>query len=411
MKGEIINVGTEIILGNIVNTHAQYLSEKLAELGIDIYYHVSVGDNHDRVKGALKTALDRSDIIILTGGLGPTEDDMTKEAVAQLLDKKLIFDDEIMKSIDVFFKNRETQYSDSIKKQAYIIEGSKPLPNQIGTAPGLYLEDGNKIIIILPGPPRELTNVFENNVMDLLEEKTNELIQSCVMRFSGIGESDIEAKLLDLIDAQTNPTIATYVKEEFVEVRVTAKADTIKNAKDKMKSTVKEIEDRLGKYLFSKDGKKIEEVVFDLLCSKDLKVGFCESCTGGLVSSRFTRIAGTSRVFERGIVTYSNTAKMDEVNVSEQSLSNYGAVSKQVALEMAKGLFDKTGIDIAISITGIAGPTGQTKDKPVGLVYFGVVTKDWEYTTKRVFVGDRERVQNKAANTAFELIREFVEEM
>ncbi|WDV47790.1 competence/damage-inducible protein A [Clostridiaceae bacterium M8S5] len=409
MKGEIINVGTEILLGNIYNTHSKYLSEKLSSLGIDIYYHTSVGDNPGRIKETLKTSLNRSDLVILTGGLGPTKDDVTKECVAELLDKRLIFDKNVMDDIDKFFKNRRKKYVDSVKKQSYIIEGSKVLKNEVGTAPGLFLEENRKTIIILPGPPKELENVFIK-AEKILASRADNIIKSKTLRFTGIGESDLEEKIIDLIENQTNPTIAPYVKEGHVEIRVTAKANGVKQAEDMLEDTIKQIEDKIGRYLFSKEDESIEEVVYKLLKERGLKIGFCESCTGGLISSRLTRISGSSAVFDRGIVTYSNTAKIEEVNVNHKDLEEYGAVSKQVALSMAKGLYNKSDIGIAVSVTGIAGPTGGTDKKPVGLVYFGVASKDVEYTTKRIFIGTRDRIQNKTANTAFELVIKLLKE-
>ncbi|WP_066507476.1 competence/damage-inducible protein A [Abyssisolibacter fermentans] len=408
MKSEIINVGTEIILGNIVNTHSRYLSEELAKIGIDVYYHVSVGDNKRRLEEIIKTALDRSDLIILTGGLGPTEDDITKDCVASVLNKELIFSEKIMKDIDDFYYARNIKFVKSVERQAYIIEGCEALKNEVGTAPGIYVKENDKIVILLPGPPRELENVFENCVIPKLKKKTNEIIESKTLSVFGIGESNVEDAIIDLINKQTNPTIATYAKDGHVEVRVTAKSNKLEVAGSLIENTVKHVEAKIGEYIFSKELESLEEVVFKILMDKGLKIGFCESCTGGLISSRFTRIPGSSAVFDRGIVTYSNQAKMDEVSVSPEDLDKYGAVSKQVAIGMARGLYNKCDIDIAVSVTGIAGPTGGSKEKPVGLVYFGVVFKDKEYTVKRVFLGDRHKVQNKTANTVFDLVRKLL---
>lgn len=399
MKGEIINIGTELLLGNIVNTNATYLSNKLADRGIDIYYHTVVGDNKNRLKEVFNIALSRSEVIICTGGLGPTDDDITKETICEALNKKLILNMEELDKIKEYFNKKGLKMTKNNTKQAYVIEGSKVLPNDIGTAPGLYIDNGKNKIVILPGPPKELNIMFEKYVLPLFEQK--EIIKSRFIKTIGIGESTLETKIKDIIEKQTNPTIATYAKPGSVDIRVTAKAHSKEKADLLIDGMISKLKPIIDNYVYSYDGKSIEEVVFHLLSKKNMKIGFCESCTGGLICSTLTKIPGASRVFERGIVTYSNQSKIDELNVKKSTLLKYGAVSKETAMEMAKGLLEKGNIDIAISVTGIAGPTGGSKEKPVGLVYIGVSYKDYCYANKFIFRGDRESIQLRACLAAF----------
>lgn len=409
MKSEIISVGSELLLGNTVNTNASFLSRKLAELGIDVFYHTVVGDNVYRLKTITKIALDRSDLIIYTGGLGPTEDDLTKEVVSETLGVDLELDNVHLAKIKKYFEKRNMKMTDNNIKQAYIIKDSKVLNNDIGTAPGVFFNWKDKKIILLPGPPTEMKTMFNNYTAPLL--KQDSIIKSKTIRTMGIGESSLEELIKDLVIEQSNPTIATYAKQGQVEIQVTGKGKNEKEIDLIIDPLVKEIGKRLGEYIYSYNNESIEEVFFKQLKKNHMTVAFCESCTGGLVSSRFTAIPGASQVFERGIVTYSNNSKIEELNVKESTLKTYGAVSEETAKEMAIGLLNKSNVDMALSITGIAGPTGGTKDKPVGLVYIGLASKDKSYVIKNIFTGSRQDIQNKAANKVFVEGRKYLLEI
>ncbi|MCB5558763.1 competence/damage-inducible protein A [Anaerosalibacter bizertensis] len=409
MKSEIISVGSELLLGNTVNTNASFLSRKLAELGIDVFYHTVVGDNVYRLKTITKIALDRSDLIIYTGGLGPTEDDLTKEVVSETLGVDLELDNVHLAKIKKYFEKRNMKMTDNNIKQAYIIKDSKVLNNDIGTAPGVFFNWKDKKIILLPGPPTEMKTMFNNYTAPLL--KQDSIIKSKTIRTMGIGESSLEELIKDLVIEQSNPTIATYAKQGQVEIQVTGKGKNEKEIDLIIDPLVKEIGKRLGEYIYSYNNESIEEVFFKQLKKNHMTVAFCESCTGGLVSSRFTAIPGASQVFERGIVTYTNNSKIEELNVKESTLKTYGAVSEETAKEMAIGLLNKSNVDMALSITGIAGPTGGTKDKPVGLVYIGLASKDKSYVIKNIFTGSRQDIQNKAANKVFVEGRKYLLEI
>ncbi|MBU5293238.1 competence/damage-inducible protein A [Anaerosalibacter bizertensis] len=409
MKSEIISVGSELLLGNTVNTNASFLSRKLAELGIDVFYHTVVGDNVYRLKTITKIALDRSDLIIYTGGLGPTEDDLTKEVVSETLGVDLELDNVHLAKIKKYFEKRNMKMTDNNIKQAYIIKDSKVLNNDIGTAPGVFFNWKDKKIILLPGPPTEMKTMFNNYTAPLL--KQDSIIKSKTIRTMGIGESSLEELIKDLVIEQSNPTIATYAKQGQVEIQVTGKGKNEKEIDLIIDPLVKEIDKRLGEYIYSYNNESIEEVFFKQLKKNHMTVAFCESCTGGLVSSRFTAIPGASQVFERGIVTYTNNSKIEELNVKESTLKTYGAVSEETAKEMSIGLLNKTNVDMALSITGIAGPTGGTKDKPVGLVYIGLASKDKSYVIKNIFTGSRQDIQNKAANKVFVEGRKYLLEI
>ncbi len=406
MKAEIICVGTELLLGNIVNTNARFLSQRLAELGIDVYYQTTVGDNMERIIDTTNNALNRADILIYSGGLGPTEDDCTKEAVCKALNKALYLDEQILDEILNYFANR--QMPESNKKQAYVPENSQILKNNVGTAPGFFIEADKKIIILLPGPPHELTHMFNKYVLSMLDSNSNYTIKSRVIKTIGIGESSLEERIIDLVDAQTNPTIATYAGNGQVDIRITAKADSIPKAEALLDDMQSRLGMRIKEFIYSYNNETIEEVVFRMLCERRLKIGFCESCTAGLATSMLTSIPGASKVLERSFITYSNLSKIEEVNVNENTLDNYGAVSKQTAIEMAQGLLKKCPIDIGISITGIAGPTGETEGKPTGLVYICVASKDRHIVVERKFNGSRDGNRLRSAKAAFDLVRKFL---
>lgn len=405
MKAELISVGTEILLGDIVNTNAQFLARELASIGIDVYRQEVIGDNEDRLLKTIDEALKRSDMVITTGGLGPTGDDLTKETACKYFSMKMELHEESLKALKIYFKRLNRQITENNMKQVYFPKEAKVLPNPNGTAPGAILEKDNKIIVILPGPPREMKPMFINHVKNYLAPKGKGMITSKVLRILGIGESYAAEKLKDIIDGTENPTVAPYAKEEDILFRITAKANSKEEGLKLIEPVKKQIIDRLGIDVYGEDDEKIEEVVSKLLIDRNIKISTAESCTGGMIASRLIGVPGVSEVFLEGAVTYSNEAKMRTLNVKEETLKKFGAVSAETAMEMAEGIAKRTGSDISVVTTGIAGPGGGTEDKPVGLVYFGLYYKEKTYTYRYVFNGDRNKVRLKAAVTALDLVR------
>lgn len=404
---ELISVGTEILLGNIVNTNAAYLSEKCAQLGLSLYYQTVVGDNPDRLEETLKLALERSDIVILGGGLGPTKDDLTKEAAARVLGKKLVEDPHSRELIQKFFDTRGIkEITDNNWKQALVPEGAIVVDNDNGTAPGLILEEGEKTLILLPGPPGEMKPMFEKDIFPYLNKKQPEIIVSEMIKICGMGESRVETMIADLIEKQTNPTIATYAKIGEVHLRLTAKAADEAAARKLMKPVIRELKVRFGGSIYTTNEKMtLEESVVQLLKEQDLTLTTVESCTGGLFTGRLVNVQGASEVLKQGFITYSNKAKRKLIGVKKLTLKEFGAVSDKTAKEMAKGAILTTGSDVAVSITGIAGPDGGTKEKPVGLVYIAVSVKGNMRVEEYHFTGNRMKIRESAVVAALTLLR------
>lgn len=409
MTVEIICVGTELLLGNIVNTNAAYLAEKCAGIGLSCYFQSVVGDNVERLTQVIECAKNRSDIVILSGGLGPTEDDLTKEVAAKVCGLELVMDDHSKERIEAFFKQRKIQLTDNNWKQAMIPQGAKVLDNDNGTAPGVIMEVEGSRLILLPGPPNELIPMFESKVIPYLNELTPGVIVSQTVKICGVSESLVETKIKDLIDAQTNPTIATYAKVGEVHIRVTASAEDEKSAKKLIKPMVKELKTRFGQDIYTtEDDVTLEKSVVDLLIGNDLTLTCAESCTGGMLSARLINVPGVSELYKSGMVTYSNKAKRRFLNVKKPTLQKYGAVSKQTAQEMAKGAAFIAKADVAVAITGIAGPDGGTEEKPVGLVYIACNVKG-DITVKEYhFNGNRSKIRENATTAALTLMRSCV---
>ena len=411
MKAELISVGTELLLGDIINTNAQYIARRLADIGIFVYYQTVVGDNPQRLKEAYDIAFKRSELVITTGGLGPTKDDLTKEIAARYFNRKLLLDMDSLQKIETFFKNTNRTMTENNRKQALFPEGSKILPNPNGTAPGCIIKEGKKIIIMLPGPPKEMAPMFEASVMPYLEQFQDCVLVSKVLRVLGLGESLMEDKIKDIIDSQTNPTIAPYAKEGEATLRITARGRDKKEAEVIMAPVEKKIRDRLGDNIYGVGNTSIDEVVAKELIKRKLTIALAESCTGGLLAYRLVRNPGVSAVLIEGDVTYSNDAKMRRLNVKKETLDKFGAVSEQTALEMVQGIVKSSNADIGISVTGIAGPEGGTAEKPVGLVYVGLYIKGKTMVRKFNFPGNREKIQNRTVMNALDWLRRELEHM
>lgn len=410
MVVEVISVGTELLLGNIVNSNARYLGEQCALLGLSMYYQTVVGDNRERLSDVVKTGLSRSDILILTGGLGPTEDDLTKEVCAGVMGFPLTEDAHTRERMEGYFKNSiYKEITDNNWKQALVPEGALVLDNDNGTAPGLILEQEGKSVILLPGPPDELVPLFLHQVLPYLKKRCPETIYSQMVKVCGMGESQAEDKLIDLINAQTNPTIATYAKTGEVHLRITAAASDESTAKELIKPVVKEIRKRLGSAVYTvKEEETLEMAVVRLLEKYALTVTTAESCTGGLLASRLVSVPGVSEVFREGFITYSNKAKRKLLDVNKATLRKYGAVSKETAKEMATGGVFATDADVCISITGLAGPDGGSEEKPVGLVYIACYMKDRVNVEKYQFKGSRNKVREQAVVKALDFLRRSI---
>lgn len=405
MKAEIITVGTEILLGDILNTNCRYLSRELAAMGIEMYYQITVGDNEERLLKTLEESLNRSDIVICTGGLGPTEDDITKEVCAKYFGYELGLHKPSLDAMIERFKHMNRVPTKNNEKQAYFPKEAYILKNDNGTAPGCIMEKEGKMIVVLPGPPKEMESMFENYVKPYLSKLTDDVIESEVLRIIGVGESKVENDILDIIDSQTNPTIATYAKGYECTLRITAKAKSVEEAKELIKPMSDEMKRRFGQSLYATGETSIEEVVAKMLVENNLKIAVAESCTGGMVSASLINYPGISSVFMEGCVTYSNEAKMKSLGVKKETLDVYGAVSDNCAKEMASGVAARYNTNVGIATTGIAGPGGGTDEKPVGLVYFGIYINGKVITKKYVFNGDRQGIRERATRTILNDLR------
>ncbi len=406
MTVDIICVGTEILMGSIINTNAAYLAQQCAALGCSNYYQTVVGDNAERLEWAIRTAMDRADVVLLSGGLGPTEDDMTKEVAAKVTGRKLVEDPASRRAIEDFFRTRGKEPTANNWKQALVPEGGHAIPNPNGTAPGICIEGDRCTLILLPGPPEELKPMFRDFVVPQLRSMTDQVFYSRMVKVCGVGESRAETEILDLIDAQTNPTIATYAKLQEVDIRVTASGADREEAREIAMPVVEELQKRFGNHVFTLDEDvNLEKALVDLLQNREMTIATAESCTGGQIASRLVNVPGVSEVFATGLVTYANETKQSLLGVKRQTLQRFGAVSEETALEMAKGLAAVSRADVVIVTTGIAGPDGGTEEKPVGTVYIGVGVRG-EYTVKQYnFRGNRGIIREAASTAALDLAR------
>ena len=406
---EIISVGTEILLGDILNTDAQYLSIELARLGISVIHQSTVGDNRERLLAQLDEAAKRSDIIILSGGLGPTPDDLTKEVCCEFFDKEMYLHEPTVEKIKSYFSSKGMEMAQSNLKQAMLPKDCVIFPNDNGTAPGMAIEKDGVHILVLPGPPRELKPMFKNCALPYLRQFSDRIIVSHNIRTFGIGESAMAEKVNDLFDSE-NPTVAPYAKDGEALLRVTAMAENEADAEKLCEPVINEIKVRLDGYVYGIDYTGIEQIVVKMLRENKLKVATAESCTGGLVAKRITDVPGTSEVFNCGIISYANEIKHSVLGVSENDLKKYGAVSESVARQMAQGALKISGADIAVSVTGIAGSDSDSTNKPVGLVYIGLADKDNTWV-KEIRTSRKDRSYNRfvSASNALNMIRLYID--
>lgn len=410
MKAEIVATGTEILLGQTLNTSAHYLTGQLSELGIEVDYHTTVGDNRERLEQVLKQAINRSELVLTTGGTGPTVDDMTKELVAKVLGLKLQLDPGSLERIRHFFSSRGSVMPKTEEKEAYFPEGSIILKNDYGTAPGAIIRHKGKMVVILPGPPAEMAPMFEQFVLPILVKfVTNDTkrMYSRVIKIFGLGESEIEEALRDLMgNDQLGMTL--LAKHSEMHVRLVVREKNEQEAKALLDKTERIIRERLEARVFGTDNETMLGIVIGLLKSRQNTISTAESCTGGLLGAILTQEPGSSEIYLGGVVSYSNSLKEKFLGVNPQTLQTYGAVSPETACEMAVGVKERTGSDLAVGITGIAGPGGGSDEKPVGLVYIGLATPEGVQASKFQFHGQRESIRQLSVKAALDLVRQFM---
>jgi nicotinamide-nucleotide amidase len=412
LVGEILAVGTELLLGQIVDTNSAYLSRRLAEIGVDVFFKSCVGDNVGRVASTLRLALSRSDLVIITGGLGPTDDDVTVYAVADVLSRKLVYSAKVQSDIVKYFRKTGRQTTNNNRKQAMVIEGSSIIRNEIGTAPGQIIEDSGKIVVLVPGVPREMTAMIEGTVIPYLKQRLRSagsaVIRSRVLRTAGIGESALAAEIQDILSSQTNPTIAPLASDGLVDLRITVKAPDDESALHMIDTVAQRIRGRLGSLIYGEDEETLAQVIGGLLLATGDTIALAESCTGGLLGKLITDVPGSSRYFLGGTVTYSNESKTKLLGVQPEVLERHGAVSRQCAAAMALGAKRLFESSVSVSVTGLAGPGGGTASKPVGLVYAAVACNRLLSTVRLLLNGNRDQVRARACVAVLNLVRKVL---
>lgn len=417
LRASIVTVGTEILMGEITNTNTVWLTQRLNELGFDVLYHHTVGDNPGRLRHALEISLRDSDLIITTGGLGPTQDDMTKEVVCQVLEDELVMNEGWLDHLYERYAQRGRTMTDNNRKQALLPSRCRMLYNEVGSAPGFVLSDpaAEKTICCLPGVPREMKWLFTEKLAPVLRQMQGEeaegglVLRSRILRTFGIGESSLETELLDLIQGQTDPTIATYAKEGECTLRIASKRKTAEEAEAAIRAMIGQVRDRIGEYVYSDADEELVQVVGRRLIEQGIRLSAAESCTGGLFGAALTEVSGISAVFDRSLVTYSNEAKMQELGVRAETLDRYGAVSEETAREMAEGVRRVSGSDLGISVTGIAGPGGGTDEKPVGTIYYALASEQGTQCRKTLWdTGFRQFNRRYAVLNMLDMVRRWI---
>jgi len=410
-SAEIVTIGTEMLLGDLVDTNTAWISQRLAALGVSMYRHTTVGDNNDRIIGALRDAASRADLVVTTGGLGPTSDDLTNACLGLMTGRPMVEYPEARRHIDEKFARFGRKPTPSNYKQALFPEGTTLIPNPLGTAPGALVEWEGTLFATLPGVPSEMKRMFEETLEPLIRSRSDGSIVSKTLHFAGIGESALAEQVQDFLDA-ADPTVAPLAGQGRVRLRITTRAATEEEAHGKIEPVEREILDRLGEYFFGEDEETLESSVGRLLAERGATVALAESCTGGLISKRLTDVAGSSAYFVEGFVTYSNASKERLLGVPQEMLAEHGAVSEPVARAMAAGVRRASGADYGLSVTGVAGPGGGTEEKPVGLVYVGVADAEGAVAEKldlTAWARSRSSIRERSANRALDLLRLRVE--
>jgi nicotinamide-nucleotide amidase len=409
MRAEIITIGDEILYGQTVDTNATFIGQRLTQLGIEVALRTSVGDDIEKIGQAINNARSRVDLIITTGGLGPTDDDLTKKAVVKVFKRNLIFHEEILKKVEEGFAKRGMKMPKINQNQALIPQGSKTIDNHWGSAPGIFIQEDKLLFFALPGVPLEMKTMLDEGVLPILRETIPQITTlHRTLRTTGIAESAIYEKIKRIVKSKSPIKFAFLPSFLGVDIRLTITSPNIKEAQEKIAERERKLREILDEYIYGTDNQTLEGVVGELLLKKKMALATAESCTGGLLGVKITNISGSSKYFERGVITYSNQAKTDLIGVPKQLIEKYGAVSQEVAVSMAEGVRKLAGVDIGISITGIAGPTGGTLEKPVGLVYIGLVSKDSSFAEKFQFGEERETNRQRAAQAALNMLRLYL---
>jgi nicotinamide-nucleotide amidase len=406
LSAEIIAIGSELLTPDRSDTNSLWLTEKLNEIGIEVKLKTVVGDDAARLEETIKDALKRSDVVVTTGGLGPTEDDITRAVAAKAVGRELIYKQEVFDEISRKFERLGRKTPDINKRQAFIIQGAEVLPNPNGSAPGILFVENRKFLVILPGPPREMKPMFETEVLHRLKEKAGGVVvRRRILRVAGMGESALDELIAPIYKQYENPQTSILFNKTEIEIHLTAQADSETGAQKQLDELADKICEKLGNAVFARNGELMEEVVARMLTEQKKTVATAESCTGGLIAQRLTELAGSSKYFMEGIVSYSNEAKMHSLNVPKEMLEKHGAVSSQVAEAMARGARERAETDFAVSVTGVAGPDGGSEEKPVGLVYFGIADASGVEHRRFIFPGDRFLIRWRSSQAALELLR------
>lgn len=411
MKAGILAIGTELLMGQTVNTNAAEISKALSALGIGVYLHYTVGDNRERMASHLKKLMTDCDLVITTGGLGPTQDDITKEVVADVLGMEMTLDQKSLDYVKSRFKKFNRIMPESNVRQAYFPSGATILDNEKGTAPACLIETEAATVVVLPGPPSEMKHVLQKHILPYLQKKVQPTMHSAYLSVYDMGESMVEEKLLSLIDQQVDPTLATYAGEGKVLLRITSSSGTIEENKIRVASMTEQVIAVLGHHVVSCTGEDLPEVLMKQLVAMKKTVTFAESCTGGKIASSLIALSGASEVVHSGIVCYSNDSKERYLNVPEDVIARYGAVSSETCERMTEGVLKLSGADYSIAVTGIAGPSGGTEEKPVGLVYIGIGSRKGIQVFKEQFFGDREQIQNRVVLKALKRLYDNLQNM
>ncbi len=409
MKAEIITIGDEILYGQIVDTNSAFIGQRLTQLGIEVTFRTSVGDNIEKMSQAMIQARSRADLIIITGGLGPTSDDLTKKAIVKVFKRNLVFHEEILRKVEEGFTKRGMKMPKINQNQALIPQGSKVIDNPWGSAPGIFIQEERLLFFALPGVPLEMKTMMDNGILPILREKlpaTTTLHRR--LRTTGIAESAIYEKIKRIVKSKSQVGFAFLPSFLGVDIRLTATSTNLEEAQEKISERERKVREMLGEYIYGTDDQSLEEVVGELLLRNKMKIATAESCTGGLLGAKITSVSGSSRYFERGVITYSNQAKSDLLGVPGQLIEKHGAVSEAVAISMAEGIRKLAAVEVGLSITGIAGPTGGTKEKPVGLVYVGLASQGNCLAGEFRFGEDRDTNRQRAAQAALNMTRLFL---
>lgn len=408
MKAYLISIGDELLIGQTINTNAAFIGNKLSDINVDVVKVSAVKDDEQDIISELNLAKEKSDVIIITGGLGPTHDDITKKTIVNYFKTEFIENTEVLENIRTLFAKRERQVTPLNEQQALVPKIAEVIPNDYGTAPGMWIENEKKIFVIMPGVPHEMKPMMESFVIPRLTEiaaSEGLLVRRLILQTTGIPESTLYEKLGDLNEIIQDAELAFLPSAFGVKLRVTIKTDNEENAKNKLMEIEQKIRGKVGRYVYARGEEKLEETVGRLLKERDLTLAIAESCTGGSICNLITNISGSSKYFDRGVISYSNAAKVEILKVDEDTLTEFGAVSQEVAMQMAEGVRSTSGAGIGISVTGILGPTGATTDKPVGLVYIGYCDEKVCSAKKFLFGNDRLINKKRASQAALDMIR------